>query len=96
MDWEKFLTRMIQAVILVVVIAGLSFAGYATVASVRANGQVDYCYTTWAGNYGPIKGYWILYGHRPWRSDESFGQFMTLEEVQATAKAHNCQLNVKQ
>ena len=85
MDIEKALGT-------VALVIGLGLAALGTVAvvgSVRANGNIDYCYVEMLSPQGMAPQY-QLHGHRPWREDRSMGVYPTIDEAKQKADTLGC------
>jgi len=66
-------------------------APYLVYKSIHADGKVQYCYVE---HFVPPNGfpYYKVAGHREWRADNSYGQFLLMEDALARAKQLNCEI----
>ena len=58
-----------------------------------ADHRIDYCYVVHQSRFK--NDTYLLRGNRPWDEDERIGEFKTIDEAAAGAKAINCPMGVR-
>lgn len=56
-------------------------------------GEVDYCYVDSRSPTGMAPQF-LLFGHRPWRSDHNLGSYATVAEAKASADVLQCRIRM--
>lgn len=94
MDWEKFFIRLAGAVVALVVLSIVGFAGTSIAMSIFASGKIDFCYIQSYSHSG-IQSYSLM-GFKDWRSDDHIGTFKSIDEAVDAASKLECPLSAKE
>jgi len=85
----EFSEKVLWSILLACSLSVLALVGWATVGSIRSNGNIDYCYVEMLSPMGMAPQY-QLHGHRPWRTDRPMGVYPSLEEAKAKSDVLGC------
>lgn len=93
MKWFNF-DNVVGFCITCLALGLFGFGAFATISSVRSNGEADYCYVEmWSP--GQMAPQFQLYAHRPWRSDRMLGVWPTVDEARTKAELVNCPMGAR-